>query len=122
MKSTGSKLGDTLIEMGAISERKLLEVLEFQLRIPLYDLSKYSIDPSIPHMINESLARRNECVPIGKENNQLLLAMVDPLNLQATDDVRIFTGMNVKPVFALRSEIMSTIDRHYSKRRRGEGG
>ena len=113
--TSGKRLGETLVEMGAVSERKLLEVLEFQLRIPLVDLNKIEIDATVPMLINEAMARRYQCLPIVLDNNLLTLAMADPLNLQATDDVRIFTGMNVKPVFALKSEIMSMIDRFYSK-------
>jgi type IV pilus assembly protein PilB len=85
------------------------------LRIPLVSLSKIEIDPQVPLLINEAMARRYQCVPIALESNQLTLAMADPLNLQATDDIRIFTGMSVKPVFALKNEIATTIDRFYSK-------
>ncbi|NLN46440.1 MAG: Flp pilus assembly complex ATPase component TadA, partial [Clostridiaceae bacterium] len=112
---SNKRLGETLVEMGALTEQKLLEVLEFQLRIPLVSLSKIEIDPQVPLLINEAMARRYQCVPIAMESNQLTLAMADPLNLQATDDIRIFTGMTVKPVFALKNEIQSTIDRFYSK-------
>ncbi len=114
-RASGKRLGETLVEMGALSEQKLLEVLEFQLRIPLVSLSKLEIDAQVPLLINEAMARRHQCVPIQLENQVLTLAMADPLNLQATDDVRIFTGLNVKPVFALKNEIQSSIDRFYSK-------
>jgi type IV pilus assembly protein PilB len=114
-RASGKRLGETLVEMGALTEQKLLEVLEFQLRIPLVSLSKIEIDPQVPLLINEAMARRYQCVPIALESSQLTLAMADPLNLQATDDIRIFTGMSVKPVFALKNEIATTIDRFYSK-------
>ncbi len=114
-KSSGKKLGEVLLEMGVITERKILEVLEFQLQVPLVDLGLYEIDKDAPLLINETMARRHNILPINRENNQLILAMSDPLNIQAIDDVRLFTGMAVKPVIALQSEIISMIDRYYSR-------
>ncbi|MDD2534434.1 MAG: type II secretion system ATPase GspE [Eubacteriales bacterium] len=114
-KLTGRKLGEILTESNLVSERKILEVLEFQLQVPLVELGQFEFDNEAPLLINEAMARRYQIIPINRENNQLVLAMTDPLNLQAIDDVRLFTGMGVKPVLALNSEINSQIDRFYSK-------
>jgi type IV pilus assembly protein PilB len=114
-KSSGKKLGEVLLDMNAISERKILEILEFQLQVPLVDLGLFEIDKEAPLLINEAMARRHNILPISRENSQIILAMSDPLNFQAIDDVRLFSGMTVKPVIALQAEIISMIDRYYSR-------
>jgi type IV pilus assembly protein PilB len=63
-------------------------VLEYQLKIPFVDLNKYDIDQNCPLLINEALARKHSILPVRRENNDLIIAMSDPLNLQAQDDVR----------------------------------
>lgn len=114
-KQSGRKLGEILIDSNTLSEKKILQVLEFQLQIPLVELGQYEFDNEAPLLINEVMARRHQVIPINRENSQLVLAMNDPLNLQAIDDVRLFTGLAIKPVLALSSEIASQIDRFYSR-------
>ena len=114
-RASGKKLGETLIELGLVTERKILEVLEFQLQVPLVELGSYEIDNDATLLINEAMARRHLVLPIGRENDQLILAMADPLNIQAIDDVRLFTGMAIKPVIAVPAELIAMIDRYYSR-------
>lgn len=114
-KVNGKKLGELLIEEGIINEQQLIEALEYQLKIPYIDFAIHSIDPEVPRWIGESLARRHTLIPVDKEDNQLTVAMVDPLNLYAIDDVHIATGLNVKPALALRSHIQNAIDHYYGK-------
>lgn len=116
-KATGKKLGELLIEEGIIQEKQIIEVLEFQLGIPHMDLDKYYIDPDIPRLINENLARRHSLIPIRKERNKLIVAMSDPLNIFAIDDIKIATGMEVEPVIATRNDIGSAIDQYYGRQR-----
>ncbi|HHU49101.1 MAG: GspE/PulE family protein [Caldicoprobacterales bacterium] len=114
-KVKGKKLGELLIEEDIINERQLIEALEYQLKVPYIDLTAQSIDPEIPRLIGESLARRHMLIPVAREDNQLTVAMVDPLNLYAIDDVNIATGLNVKPTLALRNHIQNAIDQYYGK-------
>ncbi|MEA4888373.1 MAG: ATPase, T2SS/T4P/T4SS family, partial [Clostridiaceae bacterium] len=114
-RTSGKRLGEVLIDMNAATEKQIAEALEFQLKIPLIELSKYEVDQSCPLLINEAMARRHQVIPISKEDNTLTLAMADPLNLQAIDDVRIFTGMKIKPAIVLKNELLSAIDRFYSR-------
>ena len=110
---TGKKLGEILVEKGWVTEQNIIEVLEFQLGIPQVDLSKYVIDSKAAGMINENLAKRHMLIPIKIENNRLVVAMSDPLNVFALDDVRITTKMEVIPVIASLSDVKSAIDRMY---------
>ncbi|HHY82512.1 MAG TPA: Flp pilus assembly complex ATPase component TadA [Clostridiales bacterium] len=114
-KSTGKKLGELLIEDGIINEQQLIEALEYQLKIPYIDFTTYNIQPEVPRLISESLARRHMLIPVSREGNQLTVAMVDPLNLYAIDDVNIATGLSVKPALALKSHIQNAVDQYYGK-------
>ncbi|NLC43543.1 MAG: Flp pilus assembly complex ATPase component TadA [Clostridiales bacterium] len=113
-KTTGKKLGELLIDEQIISEQQLVEALEYQLKIPYIDFAIISIHPEVPRLISESLARRHSLIPVEKEGNQLTVAMTDPLNIYAIDDVNIATGLKIKPALALRSHIHAALDKYYS--------
>lgn len=114
-KVNGKKLGEQLIEDGILDEKQLIEALEYQLKIPYIDFSNYTIEPEVPRLINESLARRHLLIPVLKEGNKLTVAMADPLNLYAIDDVNIATGLIIKPALGMRNHIQSAIDKYYGK-------
>jgi len=114
-KLNGKKLSEILIEERIISEKQLLETLGSQLNIPFINLAHFTIDPEIPKLIGENLARRHLLIPIVKEHNNLLVAMTDPLNIYAIDDINIATGLTVKPVLAIKSHIQNAIDQYYGK-------
>ncbi|KPU28063.1 type II secretion system protein E [Caloranaerobacter sp. TR13] len=114
-KKTGKKLGELLVEKGYIKEEEIIEVLEYQLGIPHMDLDKYFIDPEIPKIIPEKLARRHTLIPIRKEGNKLIVAMADPLNIFAIDDIKIATGLDIEPVISTRKNILNAIEQYYGK-------
>ncbi len=110
---SGKKIGEILVEKGYVTEEDIIEVLEFQLGIPHVDLNKYIIDPNAALKIGENLAKRYMLIPIKIENNNLIVAMSDPLNVFALDDVRITSKMEVIPVIANTKDIKQAIDRMY---------
>jgi type IV pilus assembly protein PilB len=112
-KTTDKKIGEILTEEGMISEDQIIEVLELQFGVPHVDLKKYFIDPEIPRLINERLARRYTLIPIKKDKGKLIVAMADPLNIFAIDDIKIVTGFEVVPVIATSQEILDAIDQYY---------
>ncbi len=114
-KSTGKKLGELFIDEGILTEEQIIEVLEFQFGIPHMDLDKYYIDPDISKLIPESLARKYILIPIRKEKKRLMVAMADPLNILAIDDVRIATGYEVDPIISSKKDILNAIDQYYGK-------
>ncbi|MBB6216596.1 type IV pilus assembly protein PilB [Anaerosolibacter carboniphilus] len=114
-KITGKKLGELLIDEGIVEEKQIIEVLEFQLGIPHLDLSKYFIAPEIPRLISERLARRHTLIPIKKDRDKLIVAMADPLNIFAIDDVKIATGLIVSPAISTKQNILYAIERYYGK-------
>lgn len=112
-KKTGSRLGKILIDKGFISSEELMEVLEFQLGIPHVNLDKYYIDPEAVRTIPESLAKRLKAIPIKKEDNKLLVAMSDPMDLFAIDDIKMTTGYDVQPVIASEEDIDKIINKFF---------
>ncbi|REE66676.1 type IV pilus assembly protein PilB [Paenibacillus taihuensis] len=110
---TKQKLGDLLITSGYITEQQLFEVLEVQLGIPHVSLFKYQIDPSITQIIPESLARRYQAIPLHKEGGKLLVAMADPLDYFAIEELRMSTGFRIEPAISSKDELQRAIARHY---------
>ncbi len=113
-KRTKKRLGDSLILKGYITEQQLIEVLEFQLGIPHVSLYKYQIDRSLVQLIPENLAIRHQLIPIQKSGNKLTVAMADPLDYYAIDDLRMTTGFQIEPVIATKEELQRAISRYYS--------
>ncbi|OEF98323.1 GspE/PulE family protein [Desulfuribacillus alkaliarsenatis] len=112
-KEMGVRLGEALIQLGFITQQSINEVLEFQLGIPQIALHKLRLDPKIVKLIDGDLARRHKIIPIEKRDNTLRLAMADPLNLVAFDDVKMATGYEVEPVIATEHELDRVISRYF---------
>ncbi len=114
-KKDGRKLGEILVEEGYITNNDIIEVLEFQLGIPHVDLDKYTINPDIVSTIPENIARRHELIAIDKKGDYLIVAMADPLNIFAIDDIKMFTKLEIQPVIASKEIILKNIDKFYIK-------
>lgn len=104
-KGTGKRLGTVLIENGFITESQLIETLRMQLGIEFVDLNKVQIDPSMAQVVPRNIARAYRVVPVKMENNQLYLAMEDPLNFRALEVVREATRKRVVPMIAYSNAI-----------------
>ena len=112
-KTTGKKLGEVLTDEDIVTEEEIIQVLAFQLGIPHMDIKKFFISPEVPKLIDEKLARRHNIIPIAKSEDTITLAMSDPLNIFAIDDVNMMTGLEVKPVISVKEDIESAIDSYY---------
>jgi type IV pilus assembly protein PilB len=113
-KKSSEKLGDILTKLGYVTEDEIIQVLEFQLGIPHVNLEKYNVDKAAYICIPESIARRYGLIPIKKENGILTVAMSDPLNVFAIDDLKIYSGLEIQPVIASHNDVIKAIDRYYS--------
>ena len=113
-KKSEQRLGDALLERGLISEQQLIEVLEFQLGIPHISLYRYPVDVSLLNLVSKEFAFRNTLLPIKKEDNQLIVAMNDPMNYIALDDMRLSTGFQISPVIATKEDIVSALYKYYN--------
>ncbi|MDF2937876.1 MAG: type secretion system protein [Paenibacillaceae bacterium] len=110
---TKKKFGEILIEQNLISERQLVEALEFQLGFPVVNIFETALDITAVQMISEALARKHCVIPIEKKNGKIKVAMSDPLNYDAIEEIRMATGMSVQPLIAVRSEVEQAITRNY---------
>ncbi|MGQ0825757.1 MAG: GspE/PulE family protein [Actinomycetota bacterium] len=110
---SGKPLGRLLIEQGTISEVELVRTLARQVGLEFVDISDRAVDGSVANLINESLARRYQAIPIGWEDGKLVVAMADPSNVFAVDDIRAIAGAEVKTVVATPTQITETIDQFY---------
>lgn len=114
-KETRKKLGEIFVDNGLIQEDDLVDILSKQMGFPYVELDKIIIDPKIPGLIKESLARKHVLIPVKIENGRLIVAMSDPLNVYAVDDIRIATGYGVVPYIAGKKEILRAIEYYYGQ-------
>jgi len=112
-KQSGKRIGNVLVDMGVVTESDIVSILGKQLGIPYINLSNYLIDPATVRIIPENMARRHQLIPINKVGNKLTVAMVDPLNILAIDDIQFMTGLVVKPVVATSQDINDALDNAY---------
>ncbi len=111
-QGSGKSLGRVFIEKGMITEGQLTSVLAEQIGVRYVDLNSYAIDPEAANLIDDNLARRYTVVPIDFEDGKVIVAMADPTNVFALDDLRIMSGMEVLPVVSTRDDIKGVIDRY----------
>jgi type IV pilus assembly protein PilB len=113
-----TKLGETLISMGFVSEKDMVDILTAQLNIEYVELRNMKLDEQAVFMITEQVAKKYNLIPIGFEKgslNTLRVAMHDPLDFMAIDDVEIITGCKVVPVLTTSSQIAFQIDRYFGR-------
>lgn len=112
-KSQGKRLGEVLIDLGLVTENEIIDILERQLEIKRVRLDMINIDRKAVMSIPEGLASKHELIPIGFDNNKILVAMWDPLNIFAIDDVKIASGYDVNVYISTKEEIKKSIERYY---------
>jgi type IV pilus assembly protein PilB len=108
----GRSLGRVLIDLGLVKEPDLVAALAMKIGLEFVDLSDYPVDPSAAALVPEQVARRYRALPIGYDNGRLVVAMSDPANVFALDDIRTITRMDIKPVVATASDIEGAIRKY----------
>lgn len=114
-KKTEEKLGDILVNQGMVSYDEILTAIKRQLNIPMLDLDEIHIQQEVIRVLPEKLARKYSAVPVRLENGQLLVAMSDPSNYFAIDDIRLATGYIVKPAISSQDQVLRNIEKYYDK-------
>jgi type IV pilus assembly protein PilB len=110
-RNTPKSLGRVLIDLGYIRERDLVRALAEQVGLEFVDLTEYRIDAAAAALLPEALCRRYRALPIGEEDGKLLVAMSDPANVYALDDIRTITGRDVRPVVATANDVEQSIQK-----------
>ncbi len=109
----GGHLSSVLVEQGILSGQQLAKALSIQWGLPVVELTGLEIDPGAVHVLPQHIAQRHKVLPIEKTKTRLKLAISDPLNVVALDDVRLVTGLEIEPVVAAQEDIVTAIGRLY---------
>ena len=114
-KQLGAKrpIQDLLLEMNFVKEEDLIKIMSRVFKMPITDLGKEDIDPSAVKPISYEIAKRYGVFPVRREGNTLLLAMSDPQDIVALDDIRALVNMEIKPLLSTKSQISASIEKYY---------
>jgi type IV pilus assembly protein PilB len=112
-RDEGGKFGEALIRLGSVSETDITETLSQQFGVPSIDLAHFEIDPTLIKVVPGEVARKYGVLPVNKTGATLTIAMSDPTNVFAMDDIKFMTGYNVEPVVASEASLRRAIDKHY---------
>ncbi|RMG01097.1 MAG: type IV-A pilus assembly ATPase PilB [Nitrospirae bacterium] len=113
-RKEGGKLGSKLVKLGYITEDRLVSFLSKQYGVPAINLADYEIDPSVLKLIPAEMAKKYLIIPVARVGATLTVAMADPSNIYAIDDIKFMTGYNVEAVVASESSILEAITKYYS--------
>jgi type IV pilus assembly protein PilB len=108
-----SRLGSTLVQLGFITDEEVTNFLSRQYGVPAINLQYFEIDPGVVKLIPEETAKRHQILPLSRVGASLTIAMVDPTNVFAIDDIKFMTGFNIEPVVASEPAILEAIDKAY---------
>ncbi|HBW36175.1 GspE/PulE family protein [Desulfosporosinus sp. BICA1-9] len=114
-KSLGLRLGEVLIKQGLVTEEDILRTMQSQLGLPSIDLNRLVVPEQVLKLLPENVVRKYSVLPVEMSNAQLLVAMSDPTDYFAIDDLRLAAGMMVKPCLAKKGDILLAIDRFYGR-------
>lgn len=110
-----TSLSYQLAKMGYISDQEIAEFLSQQYRVQAINLDEYEIDDDVKKLITQEVCERHKIIPVSRSGSSLIVAMADPSNLHAIDDIKFLTGYNVEPVVSSESQIQRAIERTYAK-------
>jgi type IV pilus assembly protein PilB len=113
-KKSGSNLGYTLAKLGYISDGEITTFLSTQYRLPAINLEEYEIDAEVVKLVSRDVCEKHRIIPVSRSGSSLIVAMSDPTNLNAIDDIKFLTGFNVEPVVSSETSIQAAIERYYS--------
>lgn len=114
-KEHGGKLSDCLVKLNLINEKDLLIALSEGLGFPPISLSRFKINPEVLKLISIEMAKHYQIIPVAKMGKTLTVAMADPLNIFAIDDLKSLTGFEINPIIAQQREILSAIEQYYEQ-------
>ena len=112
-KTNGGRLGNALVKLGFLSDDEVTAVLSRQYGVPSINLAYFEVDPNVIKLIPMETAMKYQILPLSRVGSSLTVAMVDPTNVFAMDDIKFMTGFNIEPVVASESAISEAIKKHY---------
>ena len=112
-KETNCRLGSALVKLGYLTDEDVTNFLSRQYGVPAINLTYFEIDPAVVKLIPFETAKRYQILPLSRVGASLTIAMVDPTNVFAMDDIKFMTGFNIEPVVASESSIQEGIEKAY---------
>jgi type IV pilus assembly protein PilB len=113
-KANGGKLGYTLVKLGIVKDDEITALLSKQYGVPSINLTQFEIDPAVIKLIPGETAHKYQIVPLSRAGATLTIAMTDPTNVFAMDDIKFMTGYNVEPVVASETAVTDAVFRYYA--------
>ena len=120
-KANGGKLGFNLVKLGFVKDEELTALLSKQYGVPSINLAQFEIDPAVIKLIPAETAQKYQIIPLSRSGATLTIAMTDPTNVFAMDDIKFMTGYNVEPVVASETAVGESITRYYALGKTGGG-
>src|SRR6056297_3540443 len=114
-RASGGRLGASLVKLGYLQEEDLAAFLSRQYGVPSINLSEFDIDENVIKLIPNEVAQKYQLVPVNRAGATLIVAMADPSNIFAIDDIKFMTGYNVEVVVAAEACIRNAIDKYYDQ-------
>ena len=121
-RQNGGKLGYNLIKLGFVKDEEITALLSKQYGVPSIALAQFEIDPGVIKLVPADTAQKYQIVPLSRAGVTLTIAMTDPTNVFAMDDIKFMTGYNVEPVVASETAVIEAIARYYGKTATAAGG
>src|SRR5205085_7987556 len=112
-KANGGELEYNLVQMGFVKDEEITALLSKQYGVPSINLAQFEIDPSVVKLIPADTANKYQIVPLSRAGATLTIAMTDPTNVFAMDDIKFMTGYNVEPVVASETAVTQAIPKYY---------
>jgi type IV pilus assembly protein PilB len=112
-KANGGKLGYNLVKMGFVKDEQITTLLSKQYGVPSINLAQFKIDPTIVKLVPTETARKYQVIPLSRSGSTLTIAMTDPTNVFAMDDIKFMTGYTVEPVVASEVAITDAVEKYY---------
>src|SRR4249920_1146600 len=109
----GGRLGHCLIKLGFVTDDEITAILSRQYGVPSINLSFFDVDPGVVKLIPVETAQKYQIMPLSRVGSTLTIAMIDPTNVFAMDDIKFMTGFNIEPVVASETAIRESIDKYY---------
>jgi type IV pilus assembly protein PilB len=112
-KANGGKLGYNLVKMGFVKDEEITALLSKQYGVPSINLAQFQIDPAVVKLVPPETAQKYQIIPLSRSGASLTIAMTDPTNVFAMDDIKFMTGYNVEPVVASETAISEAVQKYY---------
>src|SRR5262252_9485298 len=120
-KSNGGKLGFSLVKLGFVKDEQITALLSKQYGVPAINLAQFKLDLTIIKLVPTETARKYQIIPLSRSGSTLTIAMTDPTNVFAMDDIKFMTGYTVEPVVASEIAIGDAIEKYYPSGKAGAG-